>query len=199
MTFLTDDISKPSSTRDFSGCSAAEQGSRRSIPNIFNTKSIVEPGPLLVQVLLVIDISRSTYSIKEALKDAPLSLSRHPEESNRPNSESIVRLQELAGDDGDAEAKKTKDVLKPGINSIHKLLLQDAKGNTFYAVEQKRMDFINMCMPLGSKMVLTNVFFQHGVAILDTGTAYYLGGEIKTLNERSKEALLNYLDKLNQN
>lgn len=197
MSFLNQDISKPLIPRNFLGSVAAEQGYKNSIPSIYDgSKIMVAPGPILVQILVVIDISKSKYSIIEALKDIkPTSLTQHAEYlKNGSNPESIIRLQELVGDDDDLE-KKSKDPFKSGYNSIHKLLLQDSKGNLFYAIEQKRMNFINMYMPLGGKLILTNVLFQHGVALLKEDNAYYLGGKIDVLDMRSKEVLIKYLEK----
>lgn len=197
--YLNIDITNPPPSIDFMGNELAGLGLAKSIPNNFsNRKTFEEPGPILVQIVLVVDISKSIYSIKEALKEVEgTSLRTHNVNKVVSGIPSIVRLQEI-GEDETAESEKKngkEPVLEPGSNSIHKLILQDAIGNSFYALEQKRLGYIGMKMPLGSKLLLKGMRFQRGVAMLNEDNVEYLGGRVKELDENSKEVLKMYLEK----
>lgn len=216
MTFYLDaDISKTNIELDFSGCPDIEMAwKKNSLPeSLFERKTQVVTCVLLVQVLLIIDISKSKNSIKDALKVLPphvKELSKLEKEvgknSNSPgfqSSRSIIRIQEIentmenvsenSDEIDEADMMKQSLILLPNTNSLHKLILQDSRGNIFYGIEMKRLPFLSMTMPLGSKLLLENVKFQRGVALLDCSNVRFLGGHVKQMNRNSRSTLEKYV------
>ncbi|VVT57276.1 uncharacterized protein SAPINGB_P005632 [Magnusiomyces paraingens] len=159
---------------------------------------------LLVQVIFVIDISISSHSIKEYLNTLPADIyslnqiqnSIHLSSQHR----SIVRLQELP-DSNDIELSNEtteKDIMMnnifvPGEKAFHKLILQDSKGSLFYGIEIQRIDFISMLLPIGTKLLLKNVKFSDGMALLEPINVKYLGGRIDALDRNSRKNLYSYV------
>lgn len=179
--FLESDLTE-SSQLDFGNNSQAAAGFRNTIPTaIYNRKTQVLVGPILVQVILVLDISRSKLSLLDAIKADPdfpqqeqSSSSRLQQHNvgteatrNRRSTRVIIRLpgtqdESIADDNDGAEnlqqtsSKSSSEgqsiAFKTTAKSMHKVILQDLKGTLIYGIELQKLPFLSMTTPLGSKV-----------------------------------------------
>lgn len=218
--FLTADIGSASHSAEEIEYDSPQvlAAARNTIPAaIHNRKSQVLIGPILVQVVLVIDITRSKLSLLDAIKADP----NFPQGSNtnvfegsqRVARRDIVRLPGSSvsndGDEDDHEDNtnntnnnNNNEVSENGVptttfktpaKAIHKLILQDTNGMLVYAIELQKLNFLSMTTPLGSKLILNRVKFSRGVALLDPSNTTFLGGHIPHLVESTKQQLITYL------
>lgn len=185
--FLEADLTE-SSQLDFGNNSQAAAGFRNTIPTaIYNRKTQVLVGPILVQVILVLDISRSKLSLLDAIKADPdfpqqeqSSSSRSQQHvgteatRNRRSTRVIIRLpgtqDESTTDDNDGAenlqqtSSKSSEgqsiAFKITAKSMHKVILQDVKGTLIYGIELQKLPFLSMTTPLGSKVCNLFSIFQ---------------------------------------
>lgn len=170
--FLDSDITADAGSLDFAGNSQAAIGHTNSVPTaIFDRKAQTLVPPLLVQIILVIDISKSKHSLLDAIKgDIYFPGQRQVEEtggpSNTRSTRRIIRPTTLDGGGGDeyegntqqaAEARQQSTnpestAFKISPKSMHKVIFQDAKGTLFYGIELQKLSFLSMKTPLGSKV-----------------------------------------------
>jgi hypothetical protein len=222
--FLTADIASSSSSSteeiEYDNSQALAAASNTIPTAIQSRKSQVLIGPILVQVILVIDITRSKLALLDAIKADP----NFPEGSNtnvfegsqRVARRAIVRLPGSSvsndGDEDDDEEstnnstnnnnKNSNESAENGVptttfktpaKAIHKIILQDTNGMLVYAIELQKLNFLSMTTPLGSKLILNRVKFARGVALLDSSNTIFLGGHIPHLVESTKQQLITYL------
>lgn len=169
--FLDSEITAELGSLDFAGNSQAAIGHTNSVPTaIFDRKSQTLVPPLLVQIVLVIDISKSRHSLLDAIKgDIYFPGQRQVEETGAPSNtrstRRIIRPTTLDGGDDEhesgtqqaAEARQHSShsestTFKISPKSMHKVIFQDAKGMLFYGIELQKLSFLSMKTPLGSKV-----------------------------------------------
>ena len=131
------------------------------------------PGPIIVQVLEVEDMTKSRWEQIEAIEAL--------ERGEGTKGREIIRV--TATEDANDEANPGAT----GTGGPHKLLLQDSKGVTVYGIELDGVDGVSLGMSIGSKMVLRNVAVARGVLLLEPVTTSLLGGKIEALHKSWKE------------
>ena len=137
-----------------------------------NVKERHVPGPVVVQVLGVEDLSKSRWEQIEAIEAL--------ERGEGTKGREIIRVTETAEDDRTGETTS-----KSG--GPHKILLQDVRGTKVYGMELRQVDGIGLDMAIGSKISLENVTVARGMLLLDSKSTTHLGGRIGTLNEAWKK------------
>ncbi|MCJ1320723.1 hypothetical protein MMC15_006064 [Xylographa vitiligo] len=130
------------------------------------------PGPIVVQVLDIEDVSKSRWEQIEAMEAL--------ERGEGTKGREIVRVvaREEGGGDGAVGAKA---------GGLHKLLLQDARGVRVYGMEVREVDGVGLAMSIGSKMVLKDVCVARGVVLLEPRTVTLLGGKMDALHKGWRE------------
>lgn len=214
--FLTADIALSSSEDIEYDNPQALAASNNTIPvAIQNRKSQVLIGPILVQLILVVDITRSKLSLLDAIKADP----NFPQSSNnnvfegqqRVARRAIVRLpgsstgNNLDENDDEDNVNNTSNISPSTENGVvttafktpakasHKIILQDTNGFLVYGIELQKLSFLSMTTPLGSKLILNRVKFSRGVALLDPSNTTFLGGQVLHLVESTKQQLIAFL------
>jgi RecQ-mediated genome instability protein 1 len=153
-------------------------------PNLSNPtiKEICLAEPVLAQVLDVQDIGRSRWEQIEALEAV--------ERGERMVGREIIR--DVPPEDGEDGAPAAA----PGLRSQgqnqrdkkagpHKLVLQDWKGQTVFALELEAVDKVGGRMCIGAKMLLkAGTVVARGMVLLEPRSASVLGGKIEGLHER---------------
>ena len=129
------------------------------------------PGPIIVQVLEIEDMSKSRWEQIEAIEAL--------ERGEGTKGREIIRV--AAREEGDEVNAGTITGGGP-----HKLLLQDSKGITVYGIELVDIKGLSLSMSIGSKMALKNVAVARGVLLLEPATTTLLGGKIENLHESWK-------------
>lgn len=207
ISFLEADISQTSADNiDFMGNPTLKEAFSNYLPNaIYQAKSQTFTKPLLFQILLVIDMSKSLVRTLEALESLPpniTSLSEYTQNENSANQpRRIIRVQDISTEETGDEMTSPEDnvtandLFKAGKNSIHKLILQDSQGRKFYGIEQQPINGIGIQTPLGGKVLLSNIEFKYGVAILSSNNTQFLGGCVSVINRNSRERLKDYIQK----
>lgn len=215
--FLTADIASSSSPENIEyDNSQALAASNNTIPvAIQNRKSQVLIGPILVQLILVVDITRSKLSLLDAIKTDPnfpqSSTNNVFEGQQRVARRAIVRLpgsstgNNLDENDDEDNVNSASNLSSSTENSVattafktpakasHKIILQDTNGFLVYGIELQKLSFLSMTTPLGSKLILNRVKFSRGVALLDPTNTTFLGGQIPHLVESTKQQLIAFL------
>jgi len=137
------------------------------------TPSRLVPGPVLCQIVDMEDIGHSRWSQVESIEAQ--------ERGEMTKGREIVRIveSENEGSSGAAAPVQSKGPFK--------LLLQDAKGLKMYAFDLRGIEGLHTAMPLGAKLVLTNVDVRRGVAMLEPGSVQLLGGKLEALDKAWKE------------
>ena len=130
------------------------------------------PGPVVVQVLTVDDMSKSRWEQIEAIEAL--------ERGEGTKGREIIRVVPNEDEDG-----ANTGVQKGG--GPHKLLLQDAQGSRIYGIELKHIEGVGLGMNIGSKLVLRDVLVARGVLLLEPDTTSLLGGKIETQHKAWKE------------
>ena len=137
-----------------------------------NVKERHVPGPVMVQVLGVEDLSKSRWEQVEAIEAL--------ERGEGTKGREIIRVTETPEDDRTGECTS-----KSG--GPHKILLQDVRGTKVYGMELRQVNGIGLGMAIGSKIYLRNVAVARGMLLLDSESTTHLGGRIDTLNEAWKK------------
>ncbi|MCJ1399350.1 hypothetical protein MMC11_002552 [Xylographa trunciseda] len=140
--------------------------------HITNIKSRQLPGPIVVQVLDIEDMSKSRWEQIEAIEAL--------ERGEGTKGREIVRV--VAPEEGSEDAVAWAKAGGP-----HKLLLQDARGLRVYGVELREVEGVGLAMSIGSKLVLKDVSVARGVVLLEPRTVVTLGGKIEALHKGWKE------------
>ena len=130
------------------------------------------PGPIVVQVLDIEDMSKSRWEQIEAIEAL--------ERGEGAKGREIIRV--VPTEDGD-----DANVCSTQSGGPHKLLLQDTKGVKAYGIELRDVEGVSLSMNIGSKLVLKNVAVARGVILLEPSTSSLLGGKIETLHKDWKE------------
>ena len=127
------------------------------------------PGPIAVQVLAVEDLTRSRWEQIEAIEAM--------ERGEGTKGREVVRVVPgAAGDDADNDPTHGASGVRGG--GTCKLLLQDTRGTTSWAVELKPVAGLKVGMNIGSKMLLKDVLLARGVLLLEPASVTLLGGKI---------------------
>ena len=129
------------------------------------------PGPVVVQVLAIDDMSKSRWEQIEAIEAL--------ERGEGTKGREIIRVVPIEDEDS-----ANTSVQKGG--GPHKLLLQDAQGNRVYGIELKHIEGVALGMNIGCKLVLRNVLVARGVLLLEPNTTSLLGGKIEALHKAWK-------------
>ena len=134
-------------------------------------------GSIPVQVLGVEDISKSRWEQIEAIEAI--------ERGEGTKGREIIRVTE--------ENDGTKEGDGPARGGVHKLLLQDARGNRVYAVELRPVEGLGLRMSIGCKLLLQDVTAARGTILMEPKCVTVLGGKIgawhKSWKDNRKAAL----------
>ncbi|MCJ1415110.1 hypothetical protein MMC32_001441 [Xylographa parallela] len=130
------------------------------------------PGPIVVQVLDIEDMSKSRWEQIEAIEAL--------ERGEGTKGREVVRV--VAAVEGSEDA-----VAGAKAGGPHKVLLQDARGVRVYGMEVREVEGVGLAMSVGSKMVLRDVRVARGVVLLEPGTVTLLGGKIEALHKGWRE------------
>lgn len=132
------------------------------------TQSRIVAGPIICQVLDIEDIGLSRWAQVEQIEAK--------ERGETTKGREIVRVVEDENEGG---------AVAPAVNSKgpFKLLLQDAKGATIYAVDLRGIEGVNTGMSMGTKFLLRNTDVRRAVAMLEPGNVQVLGGKIDALEK----------------
>jgi RecQ-mediated genome instability protein 1 len=138
-------------------------------PDITNPaiKEFKLTGPIPVQVIGVEDIRRSRWEQIEAIE-------AH-ERGETTRGREIIRV--VAAEEGE-DGMPALPAAVPG-SGLHKLVLQDVKGQRIYGFELRPVPKIEMGMSIGTKIVLMGCVVARGMALLEPGTVVILGGKIE--------------------
>ncbi|KAF2096808.1 hypothetical protein NA57DRAFT_43072 [Rhizodiscina lignyota] len=128
-------------------------------------------GPIVVQVLHIEDIGKSRWSQVEELEAA--------ERGETTKGREIIRV--TPADDGTSATETPKSA------GPHKLTLQDVKGTAVFAVELSSVTGLDVGMNMGTKLVLKDITFARGVALLEPKCTQILGGKIDALHKAWKD------------
>lgn len=123
-------------------------------------------GSVPVQVISVEDLSKSRWEQIEALEAE--------ERGEATRGREVIRVIEGEGTD---EAQGGEVGRGP-----HKLVLQDRKGQTVFAMELKKVLQIDVKMNIGTKLMLKNAVVARGMVLLEPGTVTVLGGKVEALH-----------------
>ena len=130
------------------------------------------PGPVVIQVLGIEDVSKSRWQQIEAIEAL--------ERGEGTKGREIVRV--VSTEEGDD--------LDPSLNKAggpHKLLLQDTRGTRVHGIELRSVNGVTLGMSIGSKMTLRNFTVARGVILMEPATTILLGGKIEALHKDWKE------------
>ncbi|KAM3433647.1 hypothetical protein NHJ13734_006353 [Beauveria thailandica] len=147
------------------------------------------PRDVHVQVLDVENLSLSRWEQVEELEAV--------ERGERRQGREVIRVtadEEGQGgeEDGSSRAAETQGSGPSGAqqvtaarNAVHRLVLQDCKGQTVYAVEMKRMDSIGIGKTsIGEKMLLrAGSVVARGSVLLTPDKTVFLGGKVESWHE----------------
>lgn len=117
------------------------------------------------------------------------------EERQKPVSRRLIRLEEVTGDGEPAQdlvdnqqvtqmitVKSAEDDCGPVGKKMVKVMLEDAKGNRLYAIDQKPIDQFRVGMTLGAKLFLMDTPVVYGVLVLRPKKVEWLGGAVDEWN-----------------
>ena len=143
-------------------------------PDVSNPgiKELILPGAVVAQLLNIEDMSKSRWEQVEAIEAL--------ERGEGSKGREIIRV--TATEDSD---DSQSNIAKGG--GPHKLLLQDARGKSVYAIELKDIKGVAIGMSIGCKFVLKNARIARGVALLEPASTAMLGGKIEELHNAWKE------------
>ncbi|EJP69350.1 RecQ-mediated genome instability protein 1 [Beauveria bassiana] len=146
------------------------------------------PRDVHVQVLDVENLSLSRWEQVEELESV--------ERGERRQGREVIRVTAEEGEeeegDGSSRATGTQGRGAGGAqqvtaakNAVHRLVLQDCKGQSVYAVEMKRMDRIGIGKTsIGEKMLLrAGSVVARGSVLLTPDKTVFLGGKVESWHE----------------
>ena len=154
-------------------------------------------GPVVVQVLDVVDVGRSVGVQLEGLE--------RRERGEQVKGRTVVRIlprgadgedegaggpggppgQEAGGGAGRAGDEGEDE--DGGGKGPHRVLLQDARGTQVWGFEVGKVPGVGLAAPVGVKMVLKDVVAARGVLLLDAEGASVLGGKIEERDKAWRE------------
>lgn len=128
-----------------------------------------------MQVLDIEDIGSSRWSQVEAMEAE--------ERGETTKGREIIRVVADDPGQGPTGTQAPQQAPQPGRTSSgpHKLLLQDAQGTKVYGIELTSVPKVDLSMPIGAKLVLTDVLVARGVIMMEPRSADVLGGKIEEL------------------
>ncbi|SCV03046.1 LAMI_0H05050g1_1 [Lachancea mirantina] len=180
-----------------------------SIKNLGDQKMIRTENPILYQICMVENISRSKLNLIDDLKVRidprtqrvdRLNSTKHGDardyakKKNSSEDTSLITAMDVESDMPPLEGNDGNGANK----TVYKLTLQDKSGAMFYAMNLKPMSMLKndgaACM-LGAKLViLPGAFFNRGVFLLDDKTATFMGGVVKKWNDGRDNKTCEYLE-----
>lgn len=129
-------------------------------------KELKLPGPIPVQVISVEDLSKSRWEQIEALEAV--------ERGETTRGREVIQV---------VEGEGSGEVESAGVGrGPHKLVLQDIRGQTVFAMELKNVSQIDVKMNIGTKLMLKNAVVARGMILLEPKTVTVLGGKIEALH-----------------
>lgn len=132
----------------------------------------------MLQVLSVEDISRSRWEQIEAIEAA--------ERGETTKGREIIRdIPQEQNEDG------TPSTAVPGgartkTRGMHKLMLEDLKGERVYGIEVAEVPKVDVGMMIGTKIVLKNAIVARGMVLLEPKTCTVVGGDVAELHDAWK-------------
>lgn len=184
---LTSDLTKALSTSNPSAL----------VPRDISDPSIKErriPGPVAVQVLDIEDIGSSLWSQVEKIEQV--------ERGETIRGREIIRNVNV----DDAEPNNPQNASRSAGSTAassgpHRLVLQDALGTKFIAIEYKDISGIAIDkLSIGAKLVLKDIVVARGMALLTPQNVTLLGGKIESWDvawrQKRKEVLLSKIEAL---
>lgn len=172
--------------------------------DIGNQSMVVVSKPLLFQICMIEDVSRSKLSQLDDINSRldpknqrvdRLNASRNVPGQNAQNRNSDTHL--VTAIDIDSDMPMNTSQVSPE-QHVFKLTIQDKAGCMFYAVNLSPLNFLKndgvSCM-LGSKaVILPGALFNRGVFLLQETTVTFMGGMIKSWNDGRDHKLCQYIE-----
>jgi hypothetical protein len=159
-------------------------------------------GPVLVQLVDIMDISKSKYNILRSLEDDTVEPDPEEEVTNTTgaatngNASRGGRRRRIAeartdeeegGEDAGANASSSV-TSKP--KATFRVVFQDKNGKLMFGLEVFKNPEFNMDLPLGSKWILNDTNLRRDVLILKGSSLTYLGGGIPEMERGRREKLI---------
>ncbi|KAL8677498.1 MAG: hypothetical protein Q9186_006072 [Xanthomendoza sp. 1 TL-2023] len=138
-----------------------------------NVKERRLPGPTVLQLLGIEDMSKSRWEQIEAIEAL--------ERGEGTKGREIIRVTATEDENNESE------MVGKGGGGPHKLSLQDARGNCVYGVELMDIKGVGLGMSIGCKMVVKNAVVARGVVLMEPSNTTILGGKIEGLHKAWKE------------
>lgn len=131
-------------------------------------------------MLGVEDLGKSRWEQLEAIEAK--------ERGEMTKGREIIRVADIEdGENGDVAgavgAARNASGSAGASGGLHRLVLQDVKGQSVYGLELRPVNGIGMDMSIGSKLVLNDVTVARGVVLLEPETVVVLGGKIEALHQ----------------
>ncbi|OAA81993.1 hypothetical protein LEL_01538 [Akanthomyces lecanii RCEF 1005] len=181
-----------SSSSSSSSSSILDAAAVASLPGDIGSARVEErtlPRDVHVQVVDVENLSLSRWEQVEELEAVA--------RGERTRGREVVRVTADDDDDGENAIRAAGTQSRGGgatqqpaaagaaRNAVHRLVLQDSKGRTVYAVEMKRMDRIGVGKTnIGEKMLLkAGTVVARGSVLLTPDKTVFLGGKVEAWHE----------------
>jgi hypothetical protein len=166
-----------------SGNAKITQAARNCFPEtLFNAKLVDIPGPVLVQVLEITNISKSKFSAIQELEEEMGTVDQIS------NTRRVTRKVQGIPEQDNEISRYTQTG-----THMHKLVLQDIKGTCAYGMELQSLGISMKDTSIGLKIILRNVSCHRGVVLLSPANTEILGGSIPPLDTNRREKLLEQL------
>uniref|UniRef100_A0A060T607 RecQ-mediated genome instability protein 1 n=1 Tax=Blastobotrys adeninivorans TaxID=409370 RepID=A0A060T607_BLAAD len=159
-------------------------------------------GPVLVQIVDILNISASRSALLDSLQekddnDRVRKIIRTVDDSDLNGTNESSATNGTNGSNGSNGSNGANGasggVIKKGTHSI---TVQDAKGTLMRAIEVSDLSWLSMDTPLGSKVIVKDCPANHGVLMLKPQHCRFLGGN---LNIDNRKVFVNRLkDQLDQ-
>lgn len=141
-----------------------------------SVKSLKLQQDVVVQVLGVEDTSRSRWEQIEAMEAV--------ERGEMTRGREVIRVVPEEADEGNNDPNPARAPQGLSGGGLHKLVLQDHKGQRVFGIELRSVPKVGLGMEIGMKMVLRKgCEVSRGVVMLRPESVLVLGGKIETLHK----------------
>lgn len=168
-------------------------GSRNRLPqSMFDDKSLVIRGPVLVQVVDLEDVSLSRMARLDGMDTSDEANSDRVSASRRSGGPARRRVNYNVDDDEDGRSAPAGPAGGLTRKKLHKLVVEDTAGTRVFSIEYASVPGLGD-VQLGAKLLLTSVPARRGVLLLDATNTTVLGGGIPAWNEDREENTAEHL------
>lgn len=153
-------------------------------------------GPVLVQLVDIMDISKSKYNILRTLEDDTVEPDPEEEVTANGNAAQGGRRRRIAeartdeDEEGEGTGRNTTSSVASKPKATFKVVFQDKDGKLRYGIEVFKNAEFNMDLLLGSKWILNDTNLRRDVLILKGSSLTYLGGGVAEMEHGRREKLI---------